>query len=196
MKYYLSIDISTSNAGFTVFDSGYKLADYRHLQLTIDKDTVKENKEYKKAEIFKKYLSEIKEQYPTIEAVYIEKSLISSNNINTATMLTSFNAICRYIILQELNIIPTQITVSDSRKIFLAEHCINKKIKGVITSVLSFPAEFKDNKKEFIRQKVARLEPSIIWIYKKNGSISDLSYDISDSYCVGYAGMIINNIKS
>ena len=71
----------------------------------------------------------------------------------------------------------------------LKEFVHTEKKKGVLVEVMSWPAEFKDQKKEHIRQKVERLEPHIEWIVDKNGKIKTESYDLSDSYAVGYAGL-------
>ena len=195
MKYYLSIDVSTTNAGFIIFIDD-KLAHYSHLKLIVDKDTTKENKEYLKAEIFKEYLKYLSVIYPRFDAVFVEAALISSSNIFTAATLQSFNAMCRFCIVQTLNVIPVAITVSLSRKLFFPEYCTVKKIKGVETSVLSFPVEFKDRKKEFIRMKVESLEPSINWHYTAKGTIKETSYDISDAYCIMIAGLSILNINN
>ena len=58
----------------------------------------------------------------------------------------------------------------------------------MLTEILSFPSEYKDRKKEYIWEKVSKLEPKIEWYYKKDSKEpKDICFDMSDSYCVGYS---------
>ncbi len=59
----------------------------------------------------------------------------------------------------------------------------------MIVEVLSFPPEYRDEKKLYIWKKVAKLEPQIEWFYDKKNELKDMCFDMSDSYCVGYAGL-------
>jgi hypothetical protein len=64
-----------------------------------------------------------------------------------------------------------------------------EKRKGIPVEVLSFPLEWVKDKKECIRQKVAKLEPQIIWEYDKKGKLKNENYDLSDSFAVGFSAL-------
>jgi hypothetical protein len=60
---------------------------------------------------------------------------------------------------------------------------------------LSFPKGFKsDEKKEYLRKKVEELEPQINWFYTRNNTVKSISYDMSDAYVVGHAGLKVVGI--
>ena len=96
----------------------------------------------------------------------------------------------RLAMFEVLGFPPVKISVYDSRKIFCSEFIVRKKVKGEIVETLSFPKDWKnDEKKEYIRQKVATLEPNVEWFYTRNNTIKSTSYDMSDAYAVGVAGL-------
>ena len=193
-KYIWSLDISTTNIGCALWDSKGKLIELKHLELKTDKKIPAEDRDMYKAEIFRKYVVEYKEHIlkelnGEIIHIIVEEPLGGSNNANTVSLLYGFNGICRYILFKTFNVYPKKISVHDSRKLFCPEFVHTKKERGIIVEVLSFPPEFRDDKKLYIWKKVAKLEPQIEWFYKKDGSPKDINYDLSDSYCVGYAGL-------
>jgi len=123
--------------------------------------------------------------------IIIEEPLGGSNNANTVSLLFGFNGICRYILYTIFQTYPIKISVYESRKLFCPElvHVSNKKGERVET--LSFPNEYKDKKKLYIWEKVSKIEPQIEWFYKNdNKTPKDMCFDMSDSYAVGYAGLI------
>jgi hypothetical protein len=93
-------------------------------------------------------------------------------------------------------VIPKKISVYDSRCIFCPEFIVEtKKRDGTIKRTLSFPKGWKNTeKKEYIRQKVEQFEPQIEWFYTRNNTVKDSSYDMSDAYAVGYAGLKAYNL--
>lgn len=194
VKYIWSLDISTTNIGFSLWDAQGKLIELKHLALKTTKCTSTEDKLMLKADIFKKYVIDYKERIEKefngrITDVVVEEPLGGSNNANTVSLLYGFNGICRYILYSVFGLHPMKISVYESRKLFCPELVHAKKIKGVLTEILSFPSEYKDRKKEYIWEKVSKLEPQIEWFYDKNNQLKDINYDLSDSYAVGYAGL-------
>lgn len=193
-KYIWSLDISTTNIGCALWDSKGKLIELKHLELKTDKKIPAEDRDMYKAEIFRKYVTDYKERIfnelnGEITHIIVEEPLGGSNNANTVSLLYGFNGICRYILFKTFNVYPKKISVYDSRKLFCPEFVHTKKEKGVIVEVLSFPPEFRDDKKLYIWKKVAKLEPQIEWFYDKKNELKDMCFDMSDSYCVGYAGL-------
>jgi len=196
-SYYISLDVSTTNVGMAVWNSDGKLVELKHLELKIDRKIQAEDRYIYKANLLRDYLVKYrsyieKDLKGTVEDVFIEAPLSNTpKNINTTAMLLGFNGITCYKIYEIFNIIPKKISVYDSRCIFCPEFIKEtKKRDGTIKKTLSFPKGWKNmEKKEYIRQKVEKLQPQIEWFYTRNNTIKDSSYDMSDAYAVGYAGL-------
>jgi hypothetical protein len=193
-KYIWSLDLSTTNVGSSLWNSEGKLIEMKHLALTANKDIPKETRDIHKANNFKNYCVQYKQRIENelngiITNIIIEEPIGGSNNAFTVALLHAFNGMSRYILHEIFGVYPIKISVSDSRKSFLPEFVHTEKKKGILVEVMSWPAELKDDKKEAIRKKVARLEPHIEWMVDKNGKLKDTNFDLSDSYCVGYAGL-------
>lgn len=199
-KYVWSLDISTTNIGFALWNMKGELIELKHLELKINKSIPVEHRDIHKAEIFNNYVYEYKNHVLNdlngeIESIVVEKPLGGSNNINTVSMLFEFNGICRHILYTVFRKIPEKISVHESRKLFCPElvkvtnkkNRKTKKIEKVET--LSFPAEYKKDKKLYIWEKVCKFEPNIEWFYKKNNENEprDICFDMSDAYAVGAA---------
>ncbi len=194
-KYIWSLDLSTTNVGCALWDNEGLLIELKHLELKSDKNTPVEHRDIYKANLFKNYVNNFKNRVETelngeIIEVIIEECIGGSNNSKTVSMLYEFNGICRYIIYNTLGVIPIKISVHESRKIFFPEYVHPVKRKGEIVDVLSFPEEFRDNKKHCIWLKVCKLYPHIEWVYKADGiTPKDMNYDMADSIVVGAAGL-------
>lgn len=194
-KYIWSLDISTTNIGMALWNSKGKLIELKHLELKTNKNTPVENRDIHKAEIFSKYVKEFKERILNelngeLIHIIVEEPLGGSNNANTVSLLYGFNGICRYILFQIFGIYPMKISVYDSRKLFCTELVKISTVKGERKETLSFPPEYRKEKKLYIWKKVSNLEPQIEWLYKKDGiSPKDMCFDMSDSYAVGFAGL-------
>lgn len=198
-KFVWSLDISTSNIGSALWNKNGELIELKHLELKTDKNMEVEYRDIQKAEIFKNYIIEYKDRVKKIfngeiDIVVVEEPLGGSNNQNTVSLLFGFNGMCRYNLFNVFNTYPIKISVYDARKAFCPELVSEKKIKGKTKKVLSFPKEYKNKKKEYIWEKVNKMEPNIQWFYKKNGELHDKSYDMSDSYCVGFAAFKLYDI--
>ena len=195
-KYIWSLDISTTNIGMALWDEKGKLIELKHLELKTDKNTSVENRDIYKAEIFRKYVLDFKnriinELNGEIIHVIVEEPLGGSNNANTVSLLFGFNGICRYILYTVFGIYPMKISVYDSRKLFCDELVKTSYVKGEKKETLSFPPEYRKEKKLYIWEKVCKLEPQIEWFYKKNSdNPKDMCFDMSDAYTCGYSGMV------
>ena len=194
-KYIWSLDISTTNIGSALWDSKTgKLIELKHLELKTDKNISTDNRDINKAEIFRKYVVEyqkrvLKELNGIIIETIVEEPLGGSNNQNTVSLLFGFNGMCRYILYLQFQKFPIKISVHDSRKEFCSELVKVSYRGGEKYETLSFPIEYKKEKKLYVWEKVCKLEPQIEWFYKKNGQPKDMCFDLSDSYAVGYAGL-------
>ena len=195
-KYIWSLDISTTNIGMALWDDKGKLIELKHLELKTDKNTPVENRDLYKAEIFKKYVLEYQEHVRTnylgeIAHLVVEEPLGGSNNANTVSLLFGFNGICRYILYTIFGMYPMKISVYESRKLFCSELVKTTRTRsGEIKETLSFPPEYRKEKKLYIWKKVSKLEPQIEWYYKKNSDEpKPMCFDMSDSYAVGFAGL-------
>lgn len=200
-KYIWSLDISTTNIGSALWDSKGKLIELKHLELKLSKDVPVKDRMIHKADMFKEYVLEFKERVfqelnGEIEHVVIEEPLGGSNNPSTAALLYGFNGICTYILYQLFDRYPIKISVHNSRKEFCVDLVKTSYKKGEKVETLSFPVEYRKDKKLFIWEKVAKLEPQIEWFYKRDGKPKDMNFDMSDSFVVGIAGLILLGIIS
>lgn len=199
-KYIWSLDISTTNVGSALWDSNGKLIELKHLVLKTDKDTSVENRDIHKAEVFKEYCKGYKKKIENdlngeIINIFVEAPLQNTPiNINTTALLLGFNGMARYVLFHVFDLMPVKITVHESRKLFCPELVKTSKRKGEWVETLSFPKEYIKDKKKYIWEKVSKLEPQIEWFYTKNNTLKDICFDMSDSYCVGYAGLKILGI--
>jgi len=201
-KYIWSLDISTTNVGCSLWDSNGKLIELKHLSLKTDKETSVEDRDIHKAEVFKEYSIAYKRRIENelngeMAHVFVEAPLQNTpKNINTTALLLGFNGIARYVLYEVFNLMPLKISVHESRKLFCPElvHVSKRKNRktGEIETIetLSFPEKYLKDKKLYIWEKVAKLEPQIEWFYTRNNTLKDMCYDMSDSYACGYSGMV------
>ena len=195
-KYIWSLDISTTNIGFALWDDKGKLIELKHLELKTGKDVPVDERDIHKAEIFRKFVANYKEHILNdlngeLIHIVVEEPLGGSNNPTTNSLLYGFNGICRYILFVMFGIYPLKISVYDSRKLFCSELVrVSYKKNGEKVETMSFPEKYKKEKKLYIWEKVCKLEPQIEWIYKKDSKEpKDMCFDMSDSYAVGFAGL-------
>jgi hypothetical protein len=197
--YSWSLDISTTNVGMALWYESGDLVELKHLELKVDRSIPEEERYLHKAKKFKEYVisykSRVKEIYGAeIENIFVEAPLSNTPvNINTTAKLLSFNGIACYILNEVFNKPPYLITVYQSRKLFCPELVkITKKRNGQIKETLSFPKGV--DKKEYIWEKVNELEPQIEWFFTRNNTLKSQSYDMSDAYAVGVAGLKVLGI--
>lgn len=197
-KFSWSLDISTTNIGMTLWDEAGRLVEVRHLKLDTDKSVPEEIRYLDKANTFRDFVtlfkSEIETKYVCVlENIIVEAPLMNTPvNIETTAKLLAFNGIACYILYQIFGVPPYLISVYQSRKLFCPELIKTTKVKGKPKETLSFPKDV--DKKVYIWNKVSAQYPNIIWHYKKDGSIKETSYDMSDSVAVGFAGLKVLGI--
>ena len=197
--YVWSLDISTTNVGMALWYESGNLVELKHLELKVDRSIPEEERYLHKAKLLKEYIisykTRVKEKYGAeIDDIFVEAPLSNTPvNINTTAKLLAFNGIACYIIDEIFGKPPYMITVYQSRKLFCPELVkISKKRNGEIKETLSFPKGV--DKKEYVWKKVAELEPQIDWFYTRTGKLKGSSYDMSDAYCVGVAGLKVMGI--
>ena len=199
--YSWSLDISTTNVGMALWYESGELVELKHLELKVDRSIPEEERYLHKAKLLKEYIitykSRVKDLYDAeIGNIFVEAPLSNTPvNINTTAKLLAFNGIACYILNEIFDKPPYLITVYQSRKLFCPELIkTTKKKNGQIKETLSFPSGV--DKKEYIWEKVSKLEPQIEWFYTKNGTLKSQSYDMSDAYAVGVAGLkVIGTIE-
>jgi hypothetical protein len=194
-KYIWSLDVSTTNIGCSLWNDKGKLIELKHLGLKNDKESAVEDRDINKADVFKEFCITYRNRIENdlngeMVHIFIEAPLQNTpKNINTTALLLGFNGIARYVIYEVFGIIPTKISVYESRKSFCPELVKTTFRKGEKIETMSFPEKYLKDKKLYIWEKVAKLEPQIEWFYTKNDTLKDMCFDMSDSYCVGYAGL-------
>ena len=194
-KFIWSLDVSTTNVGSALWDKKGNLMELKHLGLKIDKDISVEYRDLEKAKLLKTYcetyIKHVHDEFGgEIDTIFIEAPLQNTpKNINTTALLLGFNGMARFLIMEVFGFYPDKITVYESRKLFCPELIVQSKKKGEIVETLTFPEAYKKLKKLYIWEKVAKLEPQIDWFYTRNNSLKPMCFDMSDSYCVGYAGL-------
>ena len=194
-KYIWSLDISTTNVGFALWKASGKLIELKHLELKNDKEIDVDNRDIRKADVFKEYCIAYKDRIENelngeIIHVFVEAPLSNTpKNINTTALLLGFNGMARYVLYEVFGLMPTKISVYESRKSFCPELVKTTIRKGEKIETMSFPEKYIKEKKLYIWEKVAKLEPQIEWFYTRNNTLKDMCFDMSDSYCVGFAGL-------
>lgn len=182
----------------TLWNQRGGLVEVRHLKLDTDKTVPEEVRYIHKATIFeefiKKFKIEVEAKYScVIEHIIVEAPLMNTPvNIETTAKLLAFNGISCYILFKIFGVVPFHVSVYQSRKIFCPELVKVTKVKGKLKETLSFPKDV--DKKVYIWTKVAKQYPDITWHYKKDGSVKETSYDMSDSVAVGFAGLKVLGI--
>jgi hypothetical protein len=194
-----SLDISTTNVGMALWNEEGELVELKHLELNVDKSVPEEDRYIYKANLFKTYIKDFKERIlkeydAELTNIFVEAPLNNTPvNINTTAKLLGFNGIACYILYEVFKQPPYLISVYQSRKLTLLD--IIKKTKkknGEIKETLSFPKGI--DKKHFIWERVSKLQPEVNWFYTKTGKLKNSSYDMSDAFLVGIAGLLVMEI--
>lgn len=196
-KRILGLDVSTTTIGVALFDWSGKLLELTHITPKIKNKEKLSDIEVliKKVQVFEE---EFLEKYADedIEKVIIEEPLLGSNNVYTIATLIRFNGMISRSVYETLNVVPEFISSYDSRKYAFPElvekRTVNKK--GISYTekevekakpVLFGAYPFEIDKKMVIWEKVAQLEPQIVWFYDKNHKLKKENFDMTDAFaCV------------
>jgi RNase H-fold protein (predicted Holliday junction resolvase) len=195
MSRILGLDVSTKTIGMALFESDGKLLELTHITPRIKpKPTNKLEELFKKVDAFERLLTRYIEL--DIERVIIEEPLLNSNNVYTVGTLLKFNGMISKIVSEVLNVVPEFISSYDARANAFPEllqiRTHNKKGEPYSekeltkkTPVLFGGHPWDVDKKMVIWEKVADLEPQIVWEYDKNQKLKKENFDMTDSYaCV------------
>jgi hypothetical protein len=203
-NYLLSLDVSTSCIGIALFED---MGDKGKLKLLHHvSPKVKPKPENKMEELFKKvdiFQTEFLNKYADfgITRVVIEEPLLQSNNVYTIATLLRFNGMISKAVFDTIGIIPDFISSYDARKYAFPELMAVRKFKkdGTALSekqilknepVLFGGYPFDLDKKYVLWEKVAELEPQVVWFYDKNNKIKKETFDTSDAYAAARGYMM------
>lgn len=205
-KYILGLDVSTKTIGIALFEDLGDKGDLKLLHHVTPK--VKPQPESKMEELFQKvniFEEEFLNKYADIgiERVIIEEPLLRSNNVNTVATLLRFNGMISKSCYEVLGVVPEFISSYDARAYGFPElmevRVHNKKGEEYKeselkrkTPVLFGGFDWDIDKKQVIWDKVAELEPQVVWLYDKNKKLKKENFDMTDSYCAvrGYMNKI------
>lgn len=191
----LGLDVSTKTIGMALFEGDGELLELTHITPRIKpKPKNKLEELFKKVDAFERLLTRYIEL--DIERVVIEEPLLNSNNVYTVGTLLKFNGMISKIVSEVLNVTPEFISSYDARANAFPEllqiRTHNKKgepypEKQLVKNkpVLFGGYSWDIDKKMVIWEKVADLEPQIVWEYDKNQKLKKENFDMTDSYaCV------------
>ena len=181
-KTILGLDISTKTIGVALFEEGGNLLELTHITpRPKPKPESKIEELIAKANVVKEFLEKYKKL--NVSKVIIEEPLLRSNNVNTVGTLLRYNGMVSKICYDLLNIVPSYISTYNSRKFAFPELMVSRK-EG-LKPVLFGGHDTKIDKKMVVWEKVALLEPQIVWLYTKNQTLKKESFDMTDAYtCV------------
>ena len=176
----LGLDVSTQTIRWALFDiRGKQLLELTHISPRPKLKTEDKIEELLlKSEIFKTKI----EQYKNlgITKVIIEEPLLNSNNIFTIGVLMRYNTLITKQIYDTLGLVPEFISTYNSRK-FAFPELVQENDKKKFVLFGGLPKDV--DKKMIIWEKVAKLEPQIVWTYTKNNTLKKENFDMSDAYC-------------
>jgi hypothetical protein len=189
------LDVSTKTIGIALFDENGKLWELTHITPIIKpKPDNKLEEQFRKVDSFERLLTRYIEL--DIDRVIIEEPLLNSNNVYTVATLLRFNGMISKVVEEVLNVIPEFISSNDARRYAFPElvqvRTHNKKGEPYPEKTLKnkkpvlFGAyDSKVDKKMVIWEKIAQLEPSIVWEYTRNNTLKKENFDMTDAYaCV------------
>ena len=199
----LGLDVSTKTIGIALFDEDGKLWELTHVTPQVKpKPDNKLEELFRKVDIFERYLTKYIEL--DIDRVVIEEPLLSSNNVYTVATLLRFNGMISKVTEEVLGVIPEFISSNDARRYAFPElvqkRTHNKKgepysekdvAKNKPVLFGAYPSDV--DKKMVIWEKVANLEPHIVWEYTKNNTLKKENFDMTDAYATVLA--VLNRDK-
>ena len=178
----LGLDVSTKTIGIALFNLEGKLLELTHITpRPKPKPETKVGELIKKANIFSEFIEKYKKL--KINTIIIEEPLLRSNNVHTVGTLLRYNGIISKICYDQLGVLPEYISTYNSRKFAFPE--LMKSRKEGLKPVLFGGYDTKIDKKMVVWEKVANLEPQIVWLYTRNQTLKKESFDMTDAYaCV------------
>ena len=199
MARILGLDVSTKTIGISLFEEDGRLLELTHITPRIKPiPETKLEELFKKVDAFERLITRYIEL--DIEKVVIEEPLLNSNNVYTVGTLLKFNGMISKVVSEVLNIIPDFISSYDARAYAFPELMQIRKLskKGEPYTekqlekskpVLFGGYDWNVDKKTVIWDKVANLEPQIVWEYTKNNTLKKENFDMTDAYTCARAIM-------
>jgi len=199
----LGLDVSTKTIGVALFDENGKLWELTHVTPKVKpKPEIKLEELFRKVDIFERYLTKYIEL--DIDRVVIEEPLLSSNNVYTVATLLRFNGMISKVTEEVLGVVPEFISSNDARRYAFPElvqvRTHNKKgepyteVQMTKNKPVLFGAYPSDvDKKMVVWEKVAELEPHIVWEYTRNNTLKKENFDMTDAYATVLA--VLNRDK-
>lgn len=199
MARILGLDVSTKTIGISLFEEDGRLLELTHITPKIKPQPETKLEElFKKVDAFERLITRYIEL--DIEKVVIEEPLLNSNNVYTVGTLLKFNGMISKVVSEVLNVIPDFISSYDARAYAYPELMSirthdkkgvpysEKQMKGK-EPVLFGAYPWEIDKKTIIWEKVADLEPQIVWEYTKNNTLKKENFDMTDAYTCARAIM-------
>lgn len=199
----LGLDVSTKTIGVALFDEEGKLWELTHVTPKVKpQPKIKLEELFRKVDIFERYLTKYIEL--DIDRVVIEEPLLSSNNVYTVATLLRFNGMISKVTEEVLGVTPEFISSNDARRYAFPEleqvrthdkkgQPYNEKQMKSKKPVLFGAYPWDVDKKMVIWEKVAQLEPHIVWEYTRNNTLKKENFDMTDAYATVLA--VLNRDK-
>lgn len=190
----LGLDVSTKTIGVCLFGSDGKLLELTHVTPKVKpQPESKLEEQFRKVDIFEKYITKYIDM--DIDRVVIEEPLLGSNNVHTVATLLRFNGMISKVVEEVLDVTPDFISSSDARRYAFPElvqkrthnkkgEPYNEKQIKRNKPVLFGAYDWKVDKKMVIWEKVADLEPHIVWEYTRNNTLKKENFDMTDAFAV------------
>lgn len=197
----LGLDVSTKTIGISLFSGDGKLLELTHVTPKVKpQPKSKLEEQFRKVDIFEKYITKYIDM--GVDKVVIEEPLLGSNNVHTVATLLRFNGMISKVVEEVLDVTPDFISSSDARRYAFPElvqkrthnkkgEPYNEKQINRNKPVLFGAYDSKVDKKMVIWEKVADLEPQIVWEYTRNNTLKKENFDMTDAYacCVAAINM-------
>lgn len=193
IKHILSLDVSTSCVGVSIFEDKGTYGQLVHLEHVELKGTIKNMREkWEKRNMLKTYLEENIIGDYNIVKIIIEEPLIQSKIIQVATNLNKFCGILYPLFVELFDIHPVYISVNESRRLSLPELIGGKK--GT-TFLGDFPMKIAGKGRSYwskflIMFIIGRRFKEIGWMLSNNLTVCKKNFDRADSVVVGVAQMV------
>ncbi len=199
MARILGLDVSTKTIGISLFEEDGRLLELTHITPKIKpRPETKLEEMFKKVDAFERLLTRYIEL--DIDKVVIEEPLLNSNNVYTVGTLLKFNGMISKMVSEVLNVIPDFISSYDARAYSFPElmqvrthnkkgEPYNDKQLAKNKPVLFGGYDWNVDKKTVIWDKVANLEPQIVWEYTRNNTLKKENFDMTDAYACARAIM-------
>tara|TARA_Y100000389_G_C17463806_1_gene523812 strand:- start:2695 stop:3315 length:621 start_codon:yes stop_codon:yes gene_type:complete len=199
----LGLDVSTKTIGVALFDENGKLWELTHVTPKVKpQPKIKLEELFRKVDIFERYLTKYIEL--DIDRVVIEEPLLSSNNVYTVATLLRFNGMISKVTEEVLGVTPEFISSNDARRYAFPElgqvrthdkkgNPYNEKQMKNKKPVLFGAYPWNVDKKMIVWEKVAELEPHIVWEYTRNNTLKKENFDMTDAYATVLA--VLNRDK-